>query len=87
MLWKIFYIMCLEQRKTNPPLPATQTHLATPKPTPASHPPILATTILHQPPQANKTQSQIQQKLLNPPPAITNSKSQTQKQIHKPQKK
>jgi hypothetical protein len=61
-------------------LQPTQTHPCQPPK------PILATTILHQPPQANKTQSQIQQKLPNPPPAITNSKSQTQKQIHKPQK-
>ena len=58
MLQKIFYIVCLEQRKTNPPLPATQTHPAThpchpPQPTP------LPTTINKKnPPTTTATQSQ-----------------------------
>jgi hypothetical protein len=87
MLPKIFYIMCLEQRKTNPPLPATQTHCQPPqfstsfhKPTKPHHKFNKNYQIHHQLPQIQsykrKNKSTNRKKIKqNPQPA--------QEQIHK----
>jgi hypothetical protein len=86
MLKKIFYIECLKQHKTNPPLPATQTH-------PATHPcqppkltlqPTLATHCNppRYPPQSTK-KTHHQPRNPQPPQPITNQPTTTA--THNPQ--